>query len=97
VYAQAREFYGAKRRDRDAPVRIAQRQGCMRECTGGGAFAETVVGTLFGYVPKLGGAFELLNADTPRGFSGELRHVCRGAQKFTIQSTNTGLILREEA
>ena len=97
VYAQAREFYGAKRRDRDAPVRIAQRQGCMRECTGGGAFAETVVCTLFGYVPKLGGAFELLNADTPRGFSGELRHVCRGAQKFTIQSTNTGLILREEA
>ena len=42
VYAQAREFYGADRRDRDAPVRIAQRQGCMRECTGGGAFAETV-------------------------------------------------------
>jgi len=25
VYAQAREFYGAKRRERDAPVRIAQR------------------------------------------------------------------------
>jgi hypothetical protein len=97
VYAQAREFYGAKRRDRDAPVRIAQRQGCMRECTGGGAFAETVVCTLFGFLPKLGGAFELLNADTPRGFSGELRHVCRGAQRFTIQSGNTGLIVREEA
>jgi len=97
VYAQAREFYGAKRRDRDAPVRIAQRQGCMRECTGGGAFAETVVCTLFGYLPKLGGAFELLNAGTPRGFSGELRQVYRGAQKFTIQSGDTGLILREEA
>ncbi len=97
VYAQAREFYGPNRRDRDATIRIAQRQGCMRECTGGGAFAETVVCTLFGYLPKLGGAFELLNADTPRGFSGELRHVCRGTQKFTIQSGNTGLIMRKEA
>ena len=66
VYAQAREFYGPKRRDRDAAVRIAQRQGCMRECTGGGAFAETVVCTLSGYLSKFGGPPELLNADTPR-------------------------------
>ncbi len=96
VYAQAHEFYGAKRRDRDAPVRIAQRQSCMRECTGGGAFTETVVCTLFGYLTKLGGAPSLLNPGTARGFNGELRHVCRGSQKFTIQSGNTGLNLREE-
>ena len=96
VYAQAREFYGAERRDRDAPVRIAQRQGCMRECTGGGAFAETVLCTLFGYMPKLSGAPELLNADTPRGFNGELRHLRRGTQMYTIQSGNTGLRLQKE-
>jgi hypothetical protein len=96
VYAQAREFYGAKRRERDAPVRIAQRQGCMRECTGGGAFAETVVCTLFGYLPKLSGAPELLNAGTPRGFSGELRHLRRGAQTYTIQSGDVGLRLQIE-
>jgi hypothetical protein len=96
VYAQAREFYGIKRRDHDAPVRIAQRQGCMRECTGGGAFAETVVCTLFGYLPKLSGALELLNADTPRTFNGELRHLRRGAQMYTVQSGNTGLRLQKE-
>jgi hypothetical protein len=96
VYAQAHEFCGAKRRDRDAPVRIAQRQGCMRECTGGGAFAETVLCTLFGYLPKLSGAPGLLNADTPRSFNGELRHFRRGAQMYTIQSGNTGLRLQEE-
>jgi len=96
VYAQAREFYGVKRRDRDAPVRIAQRQGCMRECTGGGAFAETVVCTLFGYLPKLSGALELLNADTPRPFNGELRHLRRGEQMYTAQSGNTGLRLQKE-
>jgi hypothetical protein len=96
VYAQAREFYGVKRRDRDAPVRIAQRQGCMRECTGGGAFAETVLCTLFGYLPKLSGILGLLNADTPRSFNGELRHLRRGAQMYTIQSGNTGLRLQKE-
>jgi len=96
VYAQAREFYGVKRRDRDAPVRIAQRQGCMRECTGGGAFAETVVCTLFGYLPKISGTLELLNADTPRPFNGELRHLRRGEQMYTAQSGNTGLRLQKE-
>ena len=96
VYAQAREFYGVKRRDGDAPVRIAQRQGCMRECTGGGAFAETVLCTLFGYLPKLSGAPGLLNADTSRSFNGELRHLRCGAQMYTIQSANTGLRLQKE-
>jgi hypothetical protein len=96
VYAQAREFYGVKRRDRDAPVRIAQRQGCMRECTGGGAFAETVVCTLFGYLPKFSGALELLHADTPRSFNGELRHLRRGAQMYTVQSGNIGLRAQKE-
>lgn len=96
VYAQAREFYGVKRRDRDAPVRIAQRQGCMRECTGGGAFAETVLCTLFGYLPRLTGTPGLLNADTPRNFTGELRHLRHGGQMYTIQSGNTGLRLEKE-
>ena len=69
----------------------------MRECTGGGAFAETVVCTLFGYLPKLGGAPELLNADTARGFTGELRHVRHGAQRYTIQSGDKGLALKLES
>jgi hypothetical protein len=96
VYAQAREFYGVKRRDRDAPVRIAQRQGCMRECTGGGAFAETVLCTLFGYLPELSGAPGLLNADTPRSFNGELRHLRRGSQMYTVHSGSAGLRLQKE-
>jgi hypothetical protein len=96
VYAQAREFYGADRRNSNAPVRIAQRQGCMRECTGGGAFAETVLTTLFGYLPQFGGAPDLLNPETPRGFSGELRYVRRGAQRYTILSGDSGLRLQNE-
>lgn len=97
VYAQAREFYGPDRRASDGPVRIAQRQGCMRECTGGGAFAETVVTTLFGYLPKLGEAPGLLNADTPRSFNGELRHLRHGTQRYTILSGDSGLRLQNES
>jgi hypothetical protein len=69
----------------------------MRECTGGGAFAETVLCTLFGYMPRLGDAPELLKADTPRGFVGELRHVRRGTNTYTIHSGDAGLGLQIEA
>jgi hypothetical protein len=69
----------------------------MRECTGGGAFAETIINTLFGYIPKLGQKLTLFEPDTPREFRGELCHVRHGSDQFTIQSDNTGLHLRKEA
>ena len=34
-FAQAREFYGPHRDQYDAPVRIAERDGCMKECISG--------------------------------------------------------------
>ncbi len=97
VYGQAHEFYGPRRREYDAPVRIAQREGCMRECTGGGAFAETIINTLFGYVPALGKQLTLFEPYTSRGFTGELRHIRFGQEQFTIRSGNAGLRLSKEA
>jgi hypothetical protein len=97
AYMQAHEFYGPRRREYDAPVRIAQREGCMRECTGGGAFAETITNTLFGYIPKLGQPLTLFKPDIPRGFTGELCHVRYGSEQFAIRSGSTGLRLRKEA
>ena len=96
VYAQAREFYGPGRREYDAPARIAQRGGCMRECTGGGAFAETIINTLFGYIPRLGQPLKLFEPHISRGFAGKLCHVRYGSDQFTIQSDNSGLHLRNE-
>ncbi|QNI38184.1 hypothetical protein [Edaphobacter albus] len=96
VYAQAHEFYGPRRREYDAPVRIAQREGCMRECTGGGAFAETIINTLFGFIPKLGNPLKLFEPHTPRGFVGELCHVRFGNDQFGIRSDSSGLHLRKE-
>jgi hypothetical protein len=97
VYAQAHEFYGPTRGQYDAPVRIAQREGCMRECTGGGAFAETVIGTLFGYAAKPGGKLALMSAGVRRGFRGELHHVRYGSELHSIRSGETGVDLRKEA
>jgi hypothetical protein len=97
VYAQAHEFYGPRRREYDAPVRIAQREGCMRECTGGGAFAETIINTLFGYIPKLGQRLTLFEPGIPRGFAGKLYHVRYGSDQFAIRSGNAGLHLGREA
>jgi hypothetical protein len=97
VYAQAREFYGPTRREYDAPVRIAQRGGCMRECTGGGAFAETIINTLFGYMPRLGQPLQLFEPHVSRGFAGTLSHVRYGSDLFTIESGSPGLHLSKEA
>ena len=94
VYAQAREFYGPTRRQYDAPVRIAQREGCMRECTGGGAFAETIIGTLFGYAAKPGSKLVLMDAGVRRGFRGELQHVRYGNKLFRIRSGAAGVVLQ---
>jgi hypothetical protein len=97
VYAQAREFYGPTRRQYDAPVRIAQREGCMRECTGGGAFAEAIISTLFGYSAKPGGKLELVDANVSRGFRGDLRHIRYGGDLFSIRSGESGVDLHQEA
>lgn len=96
VYAQARELIGPDKLNFKASVRIAQRRGCMRECCGGGAFAETVVTTLFGFRPSFGRKLELFDANVSRGFRGELRHLRYGANMYTVQSTNWGLSLRNK-
>jgi hypothetical protein len=96
VYAQARELIGPDKLNFNADVRIAQRRGCMRECCGGGAFAETIVTTLFGFRPAFGRTLELFDANTSRDFIGELRHLRYGSGFYTVQSNKAGLVLHKE-
>ncbi len=96
VYAQAHEFYGPIRHQYDAPVRIAQREGCMRECTGGGAFAEAIICTLFGYAAEPGRKLALMDAGVGRGFRGELHHVRYGSELFRIRCEENGVDLHKE-
>jgi hypothetical protein len=94
VYGQAHEFYGDNRASRDAPVRIAMRGACMRESIGGGAFAETIIGTLFGFDPKIERPLELLEPHVDRGFHGELLNVRFHDKLIDITSDSSGVSIR---
>ena len=91
VYAQAREFYGPKRYESDAPVRIAMREVCLRECSGGGAFAETIVRVLFGFTPDPVNGLRWLDKDVSRGVTGTLRNVRWQGQLIDLCLDENGL------
>ena len=95
-FAQAREFYGPQRNQYDAPVRIAERDGCMKECISGVAFADVVVSTFFGFAPSLDGKNTLADPQTPRPFTGKLLHVSFRGERFTISAGEKGVAVRRE-
>jgi hypothetical protein len=90
-FAQAREFYGPHREQYDAPVRIAERDGCMKECISGAAFADVVVNTFFGFAPSLDGTNLLADPKTPRPFTGKLLNVSARGKKLTINAGKSGV------
>jgi hypothetical protein len=95
-FAQAREFYGPRRDQYDAPVRIAERDGCMKECISGAAFADVVISTFFGFAPSVGGKTILTDPETPRPFTGKLLHVSFRSEKLTISADEKGVSVFKE-
>jgi hypothetical protein len=95
-FAQAREFYGPRRDQYDAPVRIAEREGCMKECISGVAFADVVIGTFFGFAPSVDGKHTLADPQTPRPFTGKLLHVSFRGERFTIGAGEKGASVLKE-
>jgi hypothetical protein len=89
-FAQAREFYGPRRDQYNAPVRIAERAGCMKECISGAAFASVAVDTFFGFAPSLDRKTLLADPQTSRPFVGKLMNVSAGGEKFTITANQRG-------
>ncbi len=95
-FAQAREFYGPQRSQYDAPVRIAERGGCMKECISGAAFADVVINTFFGFDPSLDGKTILADPQIPRPFTGRLLHVSFRGEKFIISAGQKGVSALKE-
>jgi hypothetical protein len=95
-FAQAREFYGPRRDQYDAPVRIAARDGCMKECISGVAFADVVINTFFGFAPSLDGKTILADPQTPRPFTGQLLHLSFRGESFTIRAGKKGASILKE-
>ena len=90
-FAQAREFFGPQRKQFNAPVRIAERMGCMKECISGAAFADIVVNTFFGFAPSLNGKNLLADPQVPRPFTGRLLNLSTRGKRFTISAGISGV------
>lgn len=95
-FAQAHEFYGPNRGQYDAPVRIAERDGCMKECISGVAFADVVLNTFFGFEPSLDANNILIDQKTPRPFTGKLLNVFAHGRRFTISAGRFGVDCAKE-
>jgi hypothetical protein len=89
-------FYRPRRGQYDAPVRIAERDGCMKECISGVAFADVVIGTFFGFSPSLDGKNILAGPQTPRPFTGKLLHVSFRGERFTLSAGEKGASAHKE-
>jgi hypothetical protein len=98
AFSQGAEFYGPKKRDYDAPVRIATAGTICREAVCGAGFADVVIRSFFGFHPSLNFSSKnpLWKPDAPRGFSGKLRHVRWGNKLYTITSGANGLTITRE-
>jgi hypothetical protein len=94
-FGQAYEFYGPQRDSPHAPIRIAQRGSCLREGSGGGAFAETVLAGLFGFRPDLTGSDPFHDLG-PTGFEGTLHHLRYGGRLHRIVRSVDGLTVELE-
>jgi hypothetical protein len=90
-FAQAREFYGPNKKAHDAPVRVAERDGCMKECISGAAFADVVINTFFGFSPSPDAASMLSNPQTPRPFRGTLIGVRYRGQLHDLAASDQGI------
>ena len=66
----------------------------MRESVGGGAFAESIISTMFGFDPKIDRPLELLSRSVDRGFHGELLNVRFHDQLIDIESNSSGVSVR---
>jgi len=98
AFSQGAEFYGPKKRDYDAPVRIANAGTICREAVCGADFTDVVIRTFFGFHPSLNldSQYPLWKANAPRGFNGLLRHVRWGNSLYTITSGPNGLTVEKE-
>jgi hypothetical protein len=98
AFSQGAEFYGPKKKDYDAPVRIATAGTICREALCGAGFTDVMIRAIFGFHPSLNldSKNPLWAPDRPRGLSGKLRHVRWGNSLITITSGTKGLTAEKE-
>ena len=98
AFSQGAEFYGPRKKEYDAPVRIATAGTICREALCGADFTDVMIRTIFGFHPSLNLNREnpLWAADQDRTFSAKLEHVRWGKRLVTIVSGPQGLRFEKE-
>ena len=76
-----------------APVRVAARGGCMKECISGGAFADVVINTLFGFTPAADGAVMVGDPQTPRPFHATLTGLRYRGELYQFTASARGVAI----
>jgi len=92
-FAQAREFYGPNKRNYEAPVRVAMRLGCMKECISGVAFTDVVLNTFFGFTPSVDGKTLIDHPQTPRPFDGTLAGILHRGGLLKLAASHGGITI----
>jgi len=98
AFSQAAEFYGPKKKEYDAQVRIATAGTICREAVCGADFTDVMIRTIFGFHPSLNlnRSNPLWGADQDRAFSARLEHVRCSNRLITIVSGSQGLRIEKE-
>jgi hypothetical protein len=98
AFSQGAEFYGPRKKEYDAPVRIATAGTICREAVCGAGFTDVMIRAVFGFHPSLNlnRPSPLWAADQDRTFSARLEHVRWGNRLITIVSGPGGLSVEKE-
>ena len=90
-FSQSHELLG---RGSDAPVRVAERglQTTNELC--GGAFADVIISSFFGFQPDFAGKRAIVNPESPRGFEGRLIGLRWQGKLYTVTSSAHGISMK---
>ncbi len=94
IWAQAHELWGENKRNKNALVRIPERDWCNRESSSGIAFAQVVLKNFFGFYPSTDG--EVLKAPENFQFDGKLHHVLYRGDYYTLEYESGKPVMKKE-
>jgi hypothetical protein len=81
-------------REYDAPVRVAERDGQTTNELCGGAFADVIISSFFGFQPDWAGNLPIVNPEMPRGFEGRLSGLRWRGKLYTVTSGAHGVSMK---
>ncbi|HMD85202.1 MAG TPA: hypothetical protein VKO18_10955 [Terriglobia bacterium] len=90
-FSQSHELRG---REYDAPVRVTEREDQTTNELCGGAFADVIISSFFGFQPDWAGKLAIVNPELPRGFEGRLTGLRWQGKLYTLTSSTHGVSMR---